>query len=48
MVRSVFRFPGRGRRGAGQEAGPGAILTERQHELLAEELALLERLAGIL
>src|SRR3712207_6484938 len=48
MVRGVFRFPGRGRRGAGQEATAGAILTEQQHELLAAELALLERLAAVL
>ena len=44
MVREVFRFRGRGRRGG----ATNAILTERQHELLAEELALLERLAALL
>ncbi len=48
MGRGVFRFPGRGRRRAGDEAGPGAILTERQHELLGEELRILERLAVLL
>ena len=48
MVRGVFRFPGRARRRAGDEPGPGAIPAERQHELLAEELALLERLAALL
>jgi small GTP-binding protein len=48
MARAVFRFPGRARRRAGDGAGPGAILTERQHELLAEELRLLERLAALL
>jgi small GTP-binding protein len=44
MVREVFRFRHRGRRDGAQ----GAILTEQQHDLLAEELALLERLARIL
>jgi len=44
----VFRFPGRVRRRAGDEAAPGAILTEQQHELVAAELALLERLAVLL
>jgi small GTP-binding protein len=41
MVREMFRFK---RKGSAQ----GAILTEQQHDLLAEELALLERLAQIL
>src|SRR5262245_5717380 len=41
MVREMFRFKRRGN-------APGAILTEQQHDLLAEELALLERLAQIL
>jgi hypothetical protein len=45
---SLFRFPGRSRRRAGDDAEPGAILTEDQHELLAAELALLERLALLL
>jgi len=48
MGRGIFRFPGRARRRAQDDAGPGAILTEQQHELLAEELRLLERLAQIL
>jgi len=48
MGRGIFRFPGRARRRAEDDAGPGAILTEQQHELLAEELRLLERLAQIL
>lgn len=42
MVREVFRLRRRGR-GDG-----GAILTDQQHDLQAEELALLERLAEIL
>jgi small GTP-binding protein len=46
MVRGVFRFRGRGRRDA--EDGKVAILTRQQHELVTEELALLERLAAIL
>ena len=42
MVRGVFRFRGRGEeRRAGTEA---AILSPQQHELIAEEQALLERL----
>jgi len=41
MVRGVFRFRGRGRRDA--EDGKVAILTRQQHELVTEELALLER-----
>ncbi len=45
MVREVFRFRGRGRKGGGQSSV--AILTEQQHELLAQELALLERLAEV-
>jgi small GTP-binding protein len=44
MVREVFRFKRKGRRDGAQ----GAILTEQQHDLLAEELALLERIAEIL
>jgi small GTP-binding protein len=44
MVREVFRFKRRGRRDGAQ----GAILTEQQHDLLAEELDLLERLSRIL
>jgi small GTP-binding protein len=44
VVREVFRLRQRGRGKAAQ----GAILTEQQHDLLAEELALLERLAEIL
>src|SRR5579884_2133630 len=45
MVRGVFRFRGRSR--PGSEAN-GAILTQHQHELQAEEAALLDRLAAIL
>jgi small GTP-binding protein len=44
VVREVFRLRQRGRGKAAQ----GAILTEQQHDLLAEELALLEQLAEIL
>jgi small GTP-binding protein len=39
MVRGVFRFRGRGARGDG-----GVILSDRQHDLLDQELALLGRL----
>jgi small GTP-binding protein len=44
MVRGVFRFRGR----KGGDGASGAILTRQQHELLAEEGALLERLGEIL
>jgi small GTP-binding protein len=43
MVREVLKFRRRGR-GNGAD---GAILTDRQHELVAEELALLQRLAVV-
>ncbi|HET8524636.1 MAG TPA: dynamin family protein [Thermomicrobiales bacterium] len=43
MVREVFKFGRRGRRG-----GEAAILSDRQHELIAEELGLLQRLATVL
>ena len=42
MVRDVFRFRRRDREGS------AAILSSRQHELLASELALLQRLAELL
>jgi small GTP-binding protein len=48
MVQDLFRFRGRARRRQGDEAAPGAILTERQHELVAQELAILERLSHLL
>jgi small GTP-binding protein len=43
----MFQLPGRPRRD-GQEPAPGALLTDQQHELIAEELALLGRLADTL
>jgi small GTP-binding protein len=43
MVREVFKLGRRGRRG-----GEAAILSDRQHELIAEELGLLQRLATVL
>ena len=46
MARGVFRFRGRGR--DGEDAGSGAILSQQQHALLTEELALLERLGALL
>jgi small GTP-binding protein len=46
MSRRLFQLPGRARRdGHGPEAG--ALLTTRQQELIAEELALLQRLSDI-
>ncbi|HEY7031336.1 MAG TPA: dynamin family protein [Thermomicrobiales bacterium] len=45
MVRDLFRLRRRDRPASGDD---GAILTRDQHALLAEELALLERLAAIL
>ena len=45
MVRDLFRLRRRDRPASGDD---GAILTENQHELLQQELALLERLAAIL
>ena len=47
MSRRLFQLPGRARRD-GQEPVAGALLTEQQHELVAEELALLARLEDIL
>src|SRR5262245_14392924 len=46
MSRRLFQLPGRTRR-EGQGPEPGALLTTRQHELIAEELALLQRLSDI-
>src|ERR671914_972526 len=43
MVRGVFRF-----RGRGKGEGTKALLTQQQHDLLAEEQALLGRLGAIL
>ena len=48
MVKDLFRFAGRARRRQDDAATPGAILTERQHDLIGQELALLERLAHLL
>jgi small GTP-binding protein len=47
MSRRLFQLPGRTRRD-GQDPAAGAILTERQHQLIEDELALLERLLDIL
>ena len=47
MSRRLFQLPGRARRD-GQEPAAGALLTDRQQELIAHELQLLERLAGTL
>ncbi|MGH2559130.1 MAG: dynamin family protein, partial [Thermomicrobiales bacterium] len=44
MVREVFRL----RRRDSQASADGVILSERQHELVAEEMALLERLSAVL
>lgn len=46
MAGGFFRFPGRLRRR--DKAAESAILTSRQQELVATELALLERLAALL
>jgi small GTP-binding protein len=49
MVRGVFRFRGRGERARGGDGAEArAILSRRQHELIAEELALLGRLGAVL
>ncbi|HKG26904.1 MAG TPA: dynamin family protein [Thermomicrobiales bacterium] len=45
MVRDLFRLRRRDRPSSGDD---GAILTQNQHDLLQQELALLERLAAIL
>jgi small GTP-binding protein len=47
MSRRLFQLPGRTRRD-GQDPAAGAILTERQHQLIEDELGLLERLLDIL
>ena len=47
MSRRLFQLPGRARRD-GQEPVAGALLTEQQNELVAEELTLLGRLEDIL
>jgi small GTP-binding protein len=43
MSTRFFKLPGRGRK-PGTEATAGALLTERQHQLIEQELALLARL----
>lgn len=48
MSRRLFGLPGLAGRRDGQDPAAGAILTERQHQLIEEELALLERLSDIL
>ena len=47
MSRRLFQLPGRARRD-GQEPSAGALLTEQQHQLIEDELGLLERLADTL
>jgi small GTP-binding protein len=47
MSRRLFQLPGRARRD-GQEPSAGALLTEQQHQLIEDELGLLERLTGTL
>ena len=47
MSRRLFQLPGRARRD-GQDPTAGALLTAQQHELLDEELALLQRLTETL
>jgi small GTP-binding protein len=46
MSRRLFQLPGRARQD-GQEPA-GALLTDRQHQLIEEELALLKRLLDVL
>ncbi|MDQ3694519.1 MAG: dynamin family protein [Chloroflexota bacterium] len=47
MVRGLFQFPGRARRPS-RGGADGAILSARQQELVAIELAVLERLSRVL
>jgi len=47
MSRRLFKMPGRIRQN-GQNPAPGALLTEQQHTLIEEELALLTRLLDML
>jgi small GTP-binding protein len=47
MSRRLFQLPGRIRQN-GQDPAAGALLTDRQHKLIEEELALLTRLLDIL
>ena len=42
MSTRFFKLPGRGRK-PGTEASAGALLTDRQHQLIEQELALLAR-----
>ena len=42
MDRRLFGLPGKARRQEGQVPAAGAILTDRQHELIAEELRRLD------
>ena len=43
MSTRFFKLPGRGRK-PGTEASAGALLTDRQHQLIEQELTLLSRL----
>ena len=47
MSTRFFKLPGRGRK-PGTEAVPGALLTDRQHQLIEQELALLAQLLDIM
>ena len=47
MSRRLFQLPGRARRD-GQEPSAGALLTAQQHQLIEDELGLLERLTDTL
>ena len=47
MSRRVFQLPGRARRN-GQVPVAGALLTGQEQQLIADELALLERLSDVL
>ncbi len=47
MSRRLFQLPGRARK-EGQDPAAGALLTDRQHLLIEEELGLLTRLLDIL
>ncbi|MCA9864466.1 MAG: dynamin family protein, partial [Thermomicrobiales bacterium] len=47
MSTRFFKLPGRGRK-PGTEASAGALLTDRQHQLIEQELALLARLLEIM
>ncbi|MFT4040611.1 MAG: dynamin family protein, partial [Thermomicrobiales bacterium] len=47
MSKRLFKMPGRGRK-PGTQASAGALLTDRQHQFIEQELALLARLLDIM